>query len=457
MRIPNRAQRAAANPMRHLKVVQDLLDTVFLKARRLGQTGPSEPCPTEDKLGAAGPAQMIAMAERLLLERGQSSGVQQAIDLLAAYQALDDRDKLAVLGHVARDFGPDPAAIRRALDAHDAAPSAYGLNLVGVAAEAPRQELLRRLNQAPMATAALVAMRADLLRLQAPGGDLRALDHDFVHLLRSWFNRGFLVMRRLDWSSPADLLERIIRYEAVHSIATWDALRDRLLPPDRRCYGFFHPAMGDEPLIFVEVALTDAIPDSIQAVLAPDRTAAAPGNARVAIFYSISNCQPGLAGISFGQFLIKQVVDDLAGEFPQLDTFATLSPIPNFLSWLCNAASGGDAIALASLQDGEPDASWSITDPRTRRRMALAARYFVTERDANGRLIDPVARFHIGNGARIERLCWLGDTSKRGMAQSGGMMVNYLYGLSALEANRDNYARHHTVAASPEVQALLKA
>ncbi|WP_354288769.1 malonyl-CoA decarboxylase [Sphingomonas sp. UYEF23] len=398
---------------------------------------------------------LLDLAGELLAERSQSSGVQQGRQLILAYRHLADSKKTAFLLALARGFAPDAATIRRALDAYDAAPSARALSRVSNAAEAPRQELLRRLNQAPMATAALVEMRADLLARLSANPDLRTLDDDFVHLLRSWFNRGFLVMRRIDWSSPADLLERVIRYEAVHSIATWDELRDRLLPPDRRCYGFFHPALGEEPLIFVEVALTATVPESIGALLEPERGILEAKYAQAAVFYSISNCQPGLAGISFGQFLIKQVVDDLAGELPWLKTFVTLSPIPGFLKWLGQSAQAGDGDARLSLADGVPDLSWSRDDPRTRSRLALAARYFLTERDSRGGLIDPVARFHVGNGARVDRLCWVGDTSSRGMAQSGGLMVNYVYDLPTLQANRDGYARNRTVAAGPAVTAML--
>lgn len=282
-------------------------------------------------------------------------------------------------------------------------------------AEAPRQEVLRRLNQAPMATGALVDMRADLLRFLKADPALRVLDQDMAHLLRSWFNRGFLVMRRIDWSSPADLLERIIRYEAVHSIATWEELRARLLPADRRCYGFFHPALGDEPLIFVEVALCDEVPSSIQSLLAHGREELDPERAKVAVFYSISNCQAGLAGISFGQFLIKQVVEDLGAEYKALETYVTLSPIPGFARWLKQAAGEGDEAAQAALDHGEPAPQWHVHDPRRAGLMRLRARYLLSERDGEGRLLDPVARFHVGNGARVERLCWLADTSARGM------------------------------------------
>ena len=434
------------------RFVNDLLESLFAGARwRRGARNEREAAESGDS------ALPLRLAQQLLAERSQASGIATAQRLLDAYGALDIAAKGDFLDALAERFGADPAAIGRALEAYHAAPSAAALGHVGKAAEPPRQELLRRLNQAPNATAALVAMRADLLRLMRNRPALSAFDADFVHLLYSWFNLGFLVLRRIDWSSPAELLERIIRYEAVHSIATWEELRARLLPADRRCYGFFHPAMGDEPLIFVEVALTDAIPASIQSLLAPDRPVIAADRARVATFYSISNCQPGLAGISFGQFLIKQVVDDLKREFSGLETFVTLSPVPDFMAWLKSAAARGDAAAAVSLADGDPGESWGADDPRRHARMALAARYFLAERDQRGRLIDPVARFHIGNGAMLEHLCWLGDTSPRGMAQAGGLMVNYLSDLATVEANHRAYANDRTVGASAAVRALVPA
>jgi malonyl-CoA decarboxylase len=315
--------------------------------------------------------------------------------------------------------------------------------------------LLRRLNQAPAATADLVRLRADLLRLLPAHADLAPVEQDLTHLLRSWFNRGFLVLRRIDWGSPADFLERIIRYEAVHSITTWAALRDRLQPQDRRCYAFIHPAMPEEPLIFVEVALTTAIPNSIQALLAEQRTELPLGAARVAAFYSISNCQAGLAGVSFGQFLIKQVVEELSAEFPKLETFVTLSPVPGFRRWLETQAAAGDPLAkLAVAEDAPVDVPES--DPRAARRLALAARYFLTARDGRGRPVDPVARFHLGNGARVERVCWMGDTSSKGMAQAGGLMVNYLYDPATLEANHDAFAREGEIIASPALRRALR-
>ena len=433
-----------------------LLEQVFERTRRLavglgiGRSGGPGEASAE-----MGVARLMTLVGGLLSERSQSTGVDLATRVLAAYGALDAAGKAAFLVRLSTDFGPDPDAIEQAWRGYCQSPSVNALRLVTGAAEPPRQEILRRLNHAPFATGALVSMRADLLRIMPDNPDLRALEDDLVHLLRSWFNRGFLVMRRIDWGSPADLLERIIHYEAVHSIGTWDELRDRLRPQDRRCYGFFHPAMADEPLIFVEVALTEGIPDSIQSLLAPDRKSLSVGQARTAVFYSISNCQAGLAGISFGNFLIKQVVEDLSHELPGLDTFVTLSPVSGFMRWLRQQADAGDLAASASLADQESLSGLPAGDARAKARLALAARYYLDTDDGRGRPVDPVARFHLGNGARLERLCWLGDTSPKGMAQAGGLMVNYLYDLDTVEANHAAYARNGTVAASAAMRELL--
>lgn len=418
-----------------------LLDTVFERARTLRPPWRARAAPLSEHVTAAS---LLAMAQDLLGERSQSSGVGIAKRILADYAALEWVEKIEFFKGLSEGFAPAPEPIAAAWNAYLAKPGPITLAGVTKAAEPPRQELLRRLNQAPAATGDLVRLRADLLEALPAHPDLAPLDADLVHLLRSWFNRGFLVLRRIDWASPADFLERIIRYEAVHSIGTWAELRDRLLPQDRRCYAFVHPAMPDEPLIFVEVALCPEIPGSIQSLLAPERPELPVDQARVAVFYSISNCQAGLAGISFGQFLIKQVVEDLSGEFPALDTFVTLSPIPGFRRWL--GTQGEDAIP-ADLSPG---------DPRAARRMTLGARYLLCAKDQRGRPVDPVARFHLGNGARVERLCWMGDISAKGMKQSGGLMVNYLYDKATLEANHEAFSREGTVAASPALHALLR-
>jgi malonyl-CoA decarboxylase len=303
-------------------------------------------------------------------------------------------------------------------------------------------------------------MRADLLVLMNSHKDLATLDRDVAHLLASWFNRGFLVLRKIDWSTPANILEKIIRYEAVHEIRDWDELRRRIDPIDRRCYAFFHPALVDEPLIFVEVALTESIPGAIAPLLAEDRKPVPVERARTAVFYSISNTQQGLGGISFGNFLIKQVVEELRRELPKLENFVTLSPVPGFMKWLKHASD----VPISSEERGQLDQldgpDWfedaelatqlrSIVEP-------LAAHYFLKARSPKGRLIDSVARFHLGNGARLERINWFGDLSPKGLRESAGVMVNYLYRLEDIEKNHEAYANQGDVVASSAVKKLLK-
>ena len=320
---------------------------------------------------------------------------------------------------------------------------------LSTASEPKRQELLRRLNQPVGATAELVAMRVDLLARLKDHPDLARTNLDFVHLLRSWFNRGFLVLQQINWDTSARILDKIVAYEAVHHINDLDDLRRRLYPPDRRCFAFFHPAMPDEPLIFVEVALTDAIPGSIDAVLSDQRTPLEAEQAKAAVFYSISNCQRGLSGISFGNLLIKQVVSELSFTCPQIESYVTLSPIPGLNKWLAKQTEDEVyGIAAQSVLDG----SASADDVR-----AMAARYFMFAKRDDGVPNDPVARFHLGNGAKIHDIHAGADTSRNGAAQSSGAMVNYLYDLTQTERNHESYAMDGTVTASRAVRALSTA
>jgi len=293
--------------------------------------------------------------------------------------------------------------------------------------------------------------------------DLAAVDADFVHLFATWFNRGFLVLRRIDWSSPASILEKIIRYEAVHEIENWDDLRRRIDPPDRRCYAFFHPALVDEPLIFVEVALTRALPDAIAPILAANREPVPVESATTAVFYSISNCQRGLGGVSFGHFLIKQVVEEISRELPRLNTFVTLSPVPRFAEWLKrergNEQSLMSADDRASLNLLDAPLWWQDEATVTHLRepmMRAAANYFVHARSRARLPFDPVARFHLGNGARLERINWPGDLSERGIKQAYGLMVNYLYDLGEIEQNHEAYAEHRTIVTSSAIRKLAR-
>ena len=280
---------------------------------------------------------IVAHCEALLSGRGEASGTAAAAELLGSYEALNADGRTAFFHALLDRFGPDRARLDALAQAWLSDPSDTLAGELHFASEPRRQELLRRLNRAPGGTRALVAMRADLLKAMKDDKALAPVDRDFSHLLSSWFNRGFLVLRSIDWSTPAIVLEKIIRYEAVHEIRDFPSLRLRIDPPDRRCYGFFHPALPDEPLIFVEVALTDSIPAAIGPLLDPERIPVSPERSKVAVFYSISNCQKGLAGISFGNFLIKQVVEELRREFARIETFVTLSPVPGFMRWLHDA------------------------------------------------------------------------------------------------------------------------
>jgi malonyl-CoA decarboxylase len=403
------------------------------------------------------------LARALLSGRGEASGVALARQVLDVYAGLTMAERIEFFRVLARDFGPDQQRLRAAWSDYDRAPTSKNLQHLLRIVEPPRQELFRRLNLAPGGTSALVALRQDLLDHVASDPELVGVDNDLVHLLYSWFNRGFLTMQRITWSSPADILEQIIRYEAVHKIEGWDDLRRRIQPPDRRCYAFFHPSLVDEPLIFVAVALTKQIPSSIQEILADERQAPAAEQATTAVFYSISNCQPGLRGISFGNFLIKQVVEDLSGDLPSLKTFVTLSPAPGFGPWLKRVAEnpaeaaleGIDTAPLALLDDPNWHQEPAVAERLRPLLMCLAAAYYLRVKTKNGQPLDPVARFHLGNGARLERLNWLGDTSAKGLREAAGLMVNYLYDLNTIEANHESYANQGTVAASPAIHRRL--
>ncbi len=375
------------------------------------------------------------LIDDLIGARGEVSGQAMAQQILNRYAAMETDEKRKFFLYLAQEMTVSTPDVRAALEAYEGGESRATYRAFMAAVEPPRQELMRRLNQVPGATASLVAMRADLLRLSRNVDTLQALDEDFRHLFASWFNRGFLVLRPINWESPAQLLEKIIAYEAVHAIDSWDDLRRRLQPEDRRCFAFHHPAMPDDPLIFVEVALTKGIPGSVQGLLAESRDFVPADRADTAVFYSISNCQSGLASISFGNSLIKQVVADLSQELPGLKTFVTLSPIPGLATWM---ETEGHSIEGAG-------------DDRLR---ALAARYLAKAKRKDGRPLDPVARFHLGNGAMIHQVHAGADLSAKGLQQSAGVMVNYLYDLTKVTQNHERFASASTVAVSPEIRSL---
>jgi malonyl-CoA decarboxylase len=431
----------------------DLLSTISERGRTLLRRG----APSDDRPDAS---ELLELCEALLSGRGEASGTAMAREVLDRYHHLDAAGRLSFFETLARDYGPDRERLSQAIESWRTQPSDDDASDLHFASEPRRQELIRRLNRAPRGTSELVSMRADLLALMKANKDLAAVDRDVVHLLSSWFNRGFLVLRRIDWSTPANILEQIIRYEAVHEIRDWNDLRRRIDPVDRRCYAFFHPALADEPLIFVEVALTETIPTAIAPLLAEQRQPVPIDRARTAVFYSISNTQKGLGGISFGSFLIKQVVEELRRELPKLDTFVTLSPVPGFMQWLKQSndvpLSDGERTLLENLDKTDWFENAELAAPLRALLEPLAAHYFLKARTPKGRLIDSVARFHIGNGARLERIDWLGDLSPKGLRESAGIMVNYLYRLDDIEKNHEAYANQGEIAASSAVKKLLK-
>ncbi len=426
---------------------QDMLGSIAERGRALIDRSPARP---GARTRPRPPETLESLARELLSGRGEASGVALARRLLDRYAAETMAVRIDFFRLLARDMDPNPDAMRGAWEAYERQDSPAHLRRLLEVVEPPRQELFRRLNLAPGGTAALVGMRADLLLHGGREASLRKVDDDFAHLFGSWFNRGFLMLRRIDWSTPADILERIIRYEAVHEIQGWDDLRRRVQPADRRCFGFFHPSLADEPLIFVEVALTREIPGTIGELLAEERGVLPAGEATTAVFYSISNCQPGLRGVSFGSFLIKQVVEELKRELPALATFVTLSPVPGFSAWLARQAEAPSF-----------DPGWHqdpATEPRVRAQfLQFAARYLLTAKDPGGKPLDPVARFHLGNGARLERINLLGDPSAKGMREAHGLMVNYLYDLRFIEANHEAFANAGTVVSADAVRRHLPA
>lgn len=413
--------------------------------------------PADPARGAARRARDVAeCCHALMSERGEVSGAALAREVLAAYAALPANAHTPFLLLLAEEFAPDPAAIKQAADQFNAEPSPQHLINLQHAVESPRQELFRRLNVAPGATAALVELRRRLTRELKANPALAAVDADLAHLFGSWFNRGFLKLRRIDWRTPAIVLEKLIAYEAVHEITGWKDLRRRLAA-DRRCFGFFHPALPDEPLIFIEVALTDRISDAVAPLLDQESPVGDPARADSAIFYSITNCQEGLRGISFGNMLIKQVAEHLSREFPRLKNFATLSPIPGFRAWLATAARDDETIAaeleLLKIKDWHAD---PITAPALKERLLpLCAQYLLHAKKDQAPL-DAVARFHLGNGARLEKLHWLADRSAAGMQRSAGMMVNYVYKLDEVEANHEAFVREGAIATSHAIKKLAR-
>lgn len=375
-------------------------------------------------------ADLVARSHDLLSRKGEATGLALASSVVEAWTALDPLQQREWSERLVTDFGVDDDRLANAVKAYSEAPSSKTVAQLHDASEPARQELFRRINAAPGGLMCLIRMRACLRSLTREMPELLVVERDFIHLFTSWFNKGFLTLRKIDWNTPAYLLEKLIAYESVHEIQGWSDLRRRLAD-DRRCFAYFHPVIPDEPLIFVEVALVNGISDAIGPLLAkPEENEPEPDTA---VFYSINNCQPGLAGVSFGNLLIKQATSMLQSENPKLKQFVTLSPVPGFRRW------------VESQQIDVTDTS----------KLKWLCAHYLTQRKGN-RLIDPVARFHLGNGARLERINENADNSEIRLNQSYGLMVNYLYELDEIVDNHERLMEEGVVALSKSVQQLVK-
>jgi malonyl-CoA decarboxylase len=407
---------------------------------------------------------LVSICRDLLAENDGISNAARATDAIRLYDALDRPGRIAFFDILIRDFSPNPDDLVRAADEYRQDPSPANLRRLQEMVEPPRQELFRRLNMAVGGTRALVEMRHFALSELGSDSQRELISADLGHLLGSWFNSGFLTMERIDWNSPGVVLERLIAYEAVHQIQGWRDLRRRL-EADRRCYGFFHAALPNDPLIFVEVALTRGMSEKIEPLIDPDAQVGDPMAADSAIFYSITNCQPGLRGVPLGSSLIKQVVQELRENLPRIRNFATLSPIPGFRHWIARQrekpepaiagvmAEDETVRALALLDEAQPEeAEWPAE--LKQRLLALCAWYLLKEK-RDSEPLDAVARFHLRNGARVERINWMGDLSGDGIRQSAGLMANYVYQMNELERNHERYSRGE-ISASGRVDRLAR-
>jgi len=402
-----------------------------------------------------------AACHRLLRQRGEASSLVLAAEILAHIAGASPAETERFLTMLATEFGPDPDAVARAARVWLDTPSAENLAALAKVVEPPRQELFRRLNMIPGGTSALLELRADLLRLVRDRPDLAVVDADLKHLFTSWFNRGFLRLEEITWQTSADILERLTGYEAVHEMRGWRDLRGRLAS-DRRCFAFFHPALPREPLIFVEVALTHGLTASVDPLIRIDREVLDPASADTAIFYSISNSQAGLRGISFGSFLIKQVMGELTKDFPKIKTYATISPMRQFAAAL-RSTENPDGFTAARLQRLLGDAAgpvgrWLDSDQPAPASldasMTLLGLAYLTKVKSGARAADAVAHFHLSNGARIERINARADVGDH-EPESCGLMVNYLYDASNLEVTHEHYVERGQIAVAPALNAAL--
>jgi malonyl-CoA decarboxylase len=400
------------------------------------------------------------LCKTLLQLKGEASSIAIAEEILQLFSNASNEDKKQFFRYLYAELGADESVVSKAIADYQTNASQLMLHKLALASEPGRLELFRTLNTAPQGTLALIAMREDLYKLMAKEPEFALLDQELLSLFRAWFNRGFLELRRIDWQTPALILEKLIQYESVHAITGWADLRRRL-ERDRSCYGFFHPAIPDVPLIFVEVALTDSISDNIANLLQQDPPGDQTIEADTAVFYSINNCLLGLRGVSFGNFLIKQVVEHLATAQPDLTTFVTLSPVPGFMQWLRNGdkpeslLDADETQAVNTLLAADSMRSVINSNSLLYELLPRLCAFYLVNAKSRGKPVDPVARFHLGNGARLERINWMADGSDNGIAQSAGIMVNYVYDKQTLAFNHEAYEHQSKVIYSPAIQKLL--
>ena len=426
--------------MSKIKFFQELINTLFEKPIKNKSfnffSDKKKPASTKDHI------------ENVAYAKGEVSALGYAELLMQHCEKLNDKDLINFFRIIRDDFEITPNELESAIDSYSNEKNSKNLISLMKLSEPKRRDIFRRCNGISRGTIRLVNLRKRLLSILNKNPELQAVDYDLVYLFKNWFNRGFLILRPINWETPAHILEKIIAYEAVHEINSWEELRSRLAPKDRRCFAFFHPAMQDEPIIFVEVALMKDVPSKIQDVLREKREVFEPEETNVAVFYSISNCQKGLAGISFGNFLIKQVANDLNLELQNLKKFVTLSPVPGFRKWIKTKHPKFDKTIE---KQKKPEQMLKIYDSM----MELTSNYFLNSDRFDGMPNDPVARFHLGNGASLEQINYLGDISTNGFNLSGGLMVNYLYDLDKVEQNHEFFISEKKMTMSQNVKKEL--
>ena len=383
-------------------------------------------------------------ADSVMSTTGEVSSIVFAEHLLELINEQTDEDLLVFLSYLLKEYDIDTESLLKNIQAYQSERNQNNLTLVSNSSEPKWIELFRRLNATPAGTHKLIKLREKIKDLMAEGNSgLESFDEGLLKLFKYWFNPSFLVLEKIDWSTPANVLEKIIEYEAVHEINSWDDLRARLAPSDRYCFAFFHPLIPEDPLIFVEVALTNKIPESIEEVIKIEREELEFNQINTAVFYSISNCQNGLSGISFGNFLIKKVAHKLKQEIIGLDNFVTLSPVPGLMRWLENNA----PLTYERCKD-------KIIDDEELNQKAI--NYLTESTREDGLPNDPVARFHLGNGAILKHINLNADQSSKGLSQSNGIMVNYLYDLETVELNHELFFETKEVLLSNEIKSLKK-